>query len=54
VSNAQPQLRLAADCSVTTPLRFPAIRRGTRYVATLDFNDVNGLVLRRTATLIGV
>jgi Cellulase (glycosyl hydrolase family 5) len=54
VSNAQPQLRLAADCSVTPPLRFPAIRRGTRYVATLDFNDVNGLVVRRTATLIGV
>ena len=32
---------------------FPAIRRGARYVATLDFNDVNGVEVRRTATLIG-
>ena len=53
LSSGQPQLRLAADCSVTVPLRFPAIRRGTRYVVTLDFNDINGLIVRRTATLIG-
>jgi hypothetical protein len=53
LSSGQPQLRLAVDCSVRVPLRFPAIRRGARYVATLDFNDANGLSVRRTATLIG-
>jgi hypothetical protein len=53
VAVAQPRLRLAVDCSVTASLSFPAIRRGARYVATLDFNDVNGLEVRRTVTLIG-
>jgi hypothetical protein len=53
LSNAQPRLQLAADCSVTAPLGFPAIRRGARYVATLDFNDVHGVTVRRTATLVG-
>ena len=53
LSSAQPRLRLAVDCSVTVPLAFPAIRRGARYEATLDFNDIHGAELRRTATLIG-
>jgi hypothetical protein len=54
LSSAQPRLELASDCSVRAPLGFPAIRRGARYVATLDFNDVNGTTVRRTATLVGV
>jgi hypothetical protein len=53
LSSGQPRLRLAGDCSVTAPLRFPAMGRGARYLVTLDFNDVHGTIVRRTATLIG-
>ena len=52
VANGQPRVRLAVDCSVTVPLRFPPIPRRGRYVATLDFNDVNGMAVRRTVTLL--
>jgi hypothetical protein len=54
VSNGQPQVRLARDCTVTVPLRFPQLRRGARYVATLAFNDIHGTTVRRTVTLTGV
>jgi hypothetical protein len=53
LASGQPRLGLAGDCSVKVPLRFPAIRRGARYVVTLDFNDIHGTTVRRTATLIG-
>ena len=53
VSNGEPRLGLAGDCSVRVLLRFPALRRGARYVATLDFNDIHGTTVRRTATLVG-
>ena len=53
LSSGQPRLRLAGDCSVTAPLRFPAIGRGKRYLVTFEFNDIHGTIVRRTATLVG-
>ena len=53
LSSAQPQLTLARDCSVTAPLSFPAIKKKARYVATVEMNDVDGVAVNRTATLVG-
>jgi Cellulase (glycosyl hydrolase family 5) len=53
VAVAQPQLTLAADCSVTALVPFTVAKKA-RYTITFDLNEKDGVAIQRIATVVGV
>ena len=53
VAVAQPQLTLAADCSVTARVPFTVAKKA-RYTITFDMNEKDGVAIQRIATVVGV
>jgi Cellulase (glycosyl hydrolase family 5) len=52
VAVAQPQLTLAADCTVTARVPFTVAKK-KRYTITFDLNEKDGVLIQRVATVIG-